>query len=399
MRVVRELDAGPMLAVARQPIGPDETSRRSRAHAGHDGRGAGARSRRAAAAGPVHEEPQPDAGIDLCRAASPRQDAPIFWWRPPTNCTTRCAGCTLGRSRRPRSAASACCWRSAEPTPDAGPPAPCRARSSRPHGDRLVVAAGHGAIASLRLQPEGRRAMTARDFLAGHPCRRAPRWNDRAGAAGRARRAASPCDAARISGSPGRPRATPHRRPRPRADRRDRHRHNPLARAARLAAGTPVLRVAREARSPWSSTSFGSASSSCSSSTRVPASAVVDDAVSLTRRRARRAPRASSTACCDRSRDRAADLDLPPRPASIATCRRSRGCNRRCRCRGSHPRWLVTRWIDRLGSRQPAAWVAFQQPARRPSTLARQPPPRLTRDGGGAAAGGGRRHRADAVRA
>lgn len=37
------------------------------------------------------------------------------------------------------------------------------------HGDRLIVAAGDGLLLRiLRLQPEGRRAMAAREFLAGH---------------------------------------------------------------------------------------------------------------------------------------------------------------------------------------------------------------------------------------
>jgi methionyl-tRNA formyltransferase len=39
-------------------------------------------------------------------------------------------------------------------------------------GDRLTVAAGDGEILRiLQLQPEGRRVMTARDFLAGRPVR------------------------------------------------------------------------------------------------------------------------------------------------------------------------------------------------------------------------------------
>jgi methionyl-tRNA formyltransferase len=36
------------------------------------------------------------------------------------------------------------------------------------HGDRLVVACGDGtALGILEIQPEGRRPMSARDFLAG----------------------------------------------------------------------------------------------------------------------------------------------------------------------------------------------------------------------------------------
>ena len=76
-------------------------------------------------------------------------------------------------------------------------------------------------------------------------------------------------------------------------------------------------------------------------------------------RRARPAPAGSSTACCGRSRDRAASLDLPVAPASIETAGdRERG-HRRAARRGSHPRWLVARWIDRLGLDAAAAWVHF----------------------------------------
>jgi len=40
---------------------------------------------------------------------------------------------------------------------------------ARAHGDEFVVACGEGtALRILEIQPEGRRTMTARDFLAGH---------------------------------------------------------------------------------------------------------------------------------------------------------------------------------------------------------------------------------------
>ena len=35
-------------------------------------------------------------------------------------------------------------------------------------GDRLVIATGQGGISVLSLQPEGKRVMTPREFLAGH---------------------------------------------------------------------------------------------------------------------------------------------------------------------------------------------------------------------------------------
>ena len=36
-------------------------------------------------------------------------------------------------------------------------------------GDELVVAAGEGRVAIREVQPPGRRRMTVREFLAGHP--------------------------------------------------------------------------------------------------------------------------------------------------------------------------------------------------------------------------------------
>ena len=41
----------------------------------------------------------------------------------------------------------------------------------RASGDGLVVAAGDGFVQLLRIQPEGRRALTAREFLAGRSVR------------------------------------------------------------------------------------------------------------------------------------------------------------------------------------------------------------------------------------
>jgi len=43
-------------------------------------------------------------------------------------------------------------------------------------GDRLVVAAGEGAVRLHQLQAEGKRAMTPREFLAGHRLVRGDRF-------------------------------------------------------------------------------------------------------------------------------------------------------------------------------------------------------------------------------
>jgi 16S rRNA (cytosine967-C5)-methyltransferase len=90
---------------------------------------------------------------------------------------------------------------------------------------------------------------------------------------------------------------------------------------------------------------------------RVPAAAVVDDAVSLTRSAAGQ-PRATGFVngvlrALSRQRDR---LGLPPRPAADAPRQAALdylGITQ------SHPDWLVARWLDRYGFEHAAAWTEF----------------------------------------
>jgi 16S rRNA (cytosine967-C5)-methyltransferase len=92
--------------------------------------------------------------------------------------------------------------------------------------------------------------------------------------------------------------------------------------------------------------------------TRVPAAAVVDDAVKL----ARVAGKASASGLVNGtlrnlSRSRSA-LGLPEIPASAEDASREQWLDG-LSITGSHPRWLVARWIDRLGPTVAAAWVDF----------------------------------------
>ena len=101
--------------------------------------------------------------------------------------------------------------------------------------------------------------------------------------------------------------------------------------------------------------------------TRVPASAVVDDAVDLTKRAKKRSASGFVNAVL-RSLSRTRNhLPLPPRPpdasdreaalAYLATTL-------------SHPRWLAERWLDRLGFERAEQWMQFNNQ-----------PPKLTRAG------------------
>jgi 16S rRNA (cytosine967-C5)-methyltransferase len=90
--------------------------------------------------------------------------------------------------------------------------------------------------------------------------------------------------------------------------------------------------------------------------TRVPASAVVDDAVELTRRARKRSASGFVNAVLrSLSRKRAA-LPLPPRPADAGD--RAPALDY-LSVTLSHPRWLVSRWLDRFGFEDTERWLQF----------------------------------------
>jgi 16S rRNA (cytosine967-C5)-methyltransferase len=109
---------------------------------------------------------------------------------------------------------------------------------------------------------------------------------------------------------------------------------------------------------------------------RVPASAVVDDAVDLTRRAGKRSATGFVNALLRTiSRNRAA-LPLPARPTAA---RQNRGdVLDYFSITLSHPRWLAARWYARFGFESTEAWLEFNN-APAPLTL-RANPLRLARD-------------------
>jgi 16S rRNA (cytosine967-C5)-methyltransferase len=97
---------------------------------------------------------------------------------------------------------------------------------------------------------------------------------------------------------------------------------------------------------------------------RVPASAVVHDAVNLTRAAGKTSAAGFVNAVLRKvslTRDR---LDLPQAPSPEAGGTREAWLNA-LSLTGSHPRWLVERWLDRMGPEATAAWVKFnnEEPA------------------------------------
>jgi methionyl-tRNA formyltransferase len=167
MRVVRELDAGPMLAVERRKIGLEETSADVEQALADLGGPLAATTVERLSQGPIPEEPQPDAGVNYADRIT-KDDSPIFWWRASHEVHNQ----VRGLHPWPLASSSIGGHRLLVlRTKMSEGPAPASAIPGtvlEAEGERFVVAAGHGTIQILELRPEGRRTMTAREFLAGH---------------------------------------------------------------------------------------------------------------------------------------------------------------------------------------------------------------------------------------
>jgi methionyl-tRNA formyltransferase len=193
MRIVKELDAGAMFAKVVRPIPVDATS----GDVERDLAGAGARLLLevvdAIAAGTAREEPQ-DASLATYAPKITRDESVIDWTLPAVAIHNR----VRGLSPWPRASTSltgariivARTWPEGiagkgsetvadmEPEIVAGTDVPAL-HGETAHagtivgagGDTIRVATGGGVLCLLELQPEGKRVMTAREFLAGHSVR------------------------------------------------------------------------------------------------------------------------------------------------------------------------------------------------------------------------------------
>ena len=94
--------------------------------------------------------------------------------------------------------------------------------------------------------------------------------------------------------------------------------------------------------------------------TRVPASAVVDDAVNLARRVGKGSASGFVNAILRTISRRRGDLPLPPRPADP---RDRDAVLAYFSTTLSHPRWLAARWYDRFGFEAAERWLIFNNEA------------------------------------
>jgi methionyl-tRNA formyltransferase len=174
MRVIQELDAGPMLATVEKSIGPDDTSPDVERNLAELGASLLLDVVERLTRGGVVETPQDDSQATYAPKIL-KSESPVDWSHPASHIHN------LIRGLQP--------WPLASTTIDGvrclihrssllepvrtDAPSPSSAQFSGTvvvaAGDVLAVAAGDGRLLSLlQLQPEGRRVMTAREFLSGH---------------------------------------------------------------------------------------------------------------------------------------------------------------------------------------------------------------------------------------
>ena len=164
MRVETELDAGPTFAMATVPIPPDATSgdvERTLARLGADLLLPVVED---LATGRALETPQDHTRATLAPKIT-KDEGIIDWTLPAAAVHNRVRGLQPWPLASTRLNGERVVLRRTTPLASGGT---LPGTVVRAHGDELVVACGDGtALQVLELQPEGRRTMTAREFLAG----------------------------------------------------------------------------------------------------------------------------------------------------------------------------------------------------------------------------------------
>jgi methionyl-tRNA formyltransferase len=163
MRIVKALDAGPVLAATERAIGADETSVDVERDLARLGAGLLVTTLNRLSSGPVHETPQDESRATYASRLT-KEDGAVDWSTPAHAVHNLIRGLhpwphafTFLQGRRYillRSAVASGTGRPGEVV--------------EATADRLIVATGAGAVCLLEIQPEGKRPMNAREFLAGH---------------------------------------------------------------------------------------------------------------------------------------------------------------------------------------------------------------------------------------
>jgi methionyl-tRNA formyltransferase len=165
MRVVKALDAGPVLSEVRRAIGPLETSEEVEHDLARLGAELLATTLDAIADGHARETPQDDSAATYASRVT-KEDGIVQWDWPAQRIHD------LIRGLHPWPHAFSFLERTRlillRSRPSEGTASDLAGTVIAAHGDQLRVATGRGSIDIVQLQAEGKRPMTAREFLSGH---------------------------------------------------------------------------------------------------------------------------------------------------------------------------------------------------------------------------------------
>ena len=170
MRVVKALDAGPMLSTVRRLIAPEDTSDEVERDLARLGARLLADTTDDIAAGRSRETPQDDAAATYAHRLT-KDDGVVDWDWPADRVHNLVRGLhpwphafTFHQGRRLILHRSTVMPPAVEEAAAPGPPGTIVEAA----GDQLVVATGAGRLRLTEIQGEGKRPMSAREFLAGH---------------------------------------------------------------------------------------------------------------------------------------------------------------------------------------------------------------------------------------
>jgi methionyl-tRNA formyltransferase len=169
MRVVKELDAGASFKMKRRSIDPDESSVAVERDLAELGAGLLVEVLEEMAEGRATETPQ-DASLATYAAKVTKAEGAVDWSLPAERLHNLVRGLQPWPLVSGRFAGGRCLVHRTALTAAVSPDSP--GTIVRAEGDRLEIVAGDGRVLRvLTIQPEGRRAMSAREFLTGHHLR------------------------------------------------------------------------------------------------------------------------------------------------------------------------------------------------------------------------------------
>jgi methionyl-tRNA formyltransferase len=173
MRVVKALDAGPMLTRVVRAIGPDETSEEVERDLARLGAGLLVSTTDALAAGEARESPQDDQAATYAHRVT-KDDGVIDWSWP----AERVHDLIRGLHPWPHAFTFLHGMRLIllKSTPSSGGAEGDPGTILEAAGDKLIIAAGVGSVEVQQIQAEGKRPMNTREFLAGHRLERGDRF-------------------------------------------------------------------------------------------------------------------------------------------------------------------------------------------------------------------------------